>query len=181
MYAEKQRPPPTPPFEGLKLGRMLAHSEGVKVYQGRYRGSDVIVRVRPRLGLQECCLLSGFAVVRACASEMALPSMLCVLPSVPGQIQKGKFGRASPPFLTGVCPRARAQLFKDSTWLRSLHGIPLEAAISAAHPHPNLARCSAMRRRGGSSGGDGIWTVTESFERSLQARAPLCAQLCAGR
>ena len=69
-----------------------------------------------------------------------------------------------------MCLRARAQLFKDATWLRSLHGIPLEAALSAAHPHPNLARCSAMRRRGGSSGGDGIWTVTESFQRSLQAR-----------
>ena len=70
-----------------------------------------------------------------------------------------------------------AQLFKDSTWLRSLHGIPLEAAVSAAHPHPNLARCSAMRRRGGSTGGDGIWTVTESFERSLQARALPCAEM----
>lgn len=77
----------------------------------------------------------------------------------------------------GVCLRARAQLFKDSTWLRSLHGIPLEAAISAAHPHRNLARCSAMRRRGRSSGGDGIWTLTESFERSLQARAPHNAHL----
>ena len=42
--AKKQRPPPTPPFEGLKLGRMLSHSEGA--YQGRYHGSDVVVRVR---------------------------------------------------------------------------------------------------------------------------------------
>ena len=65
----------------------------------------------------------------------------------------------------------RAQLFKDATWLRSMNGIPLEAAISAAHPHRNLARCSAMRRRGGSSGGDGIWTVTECFGRTLQVSA----------
>ena len=71
----------------------------------------------------------------------------------------------------------RAQLFQDFTWLRSLHGIPLEAAISAAHPHRNLARCSAMRRRGRSSACDGTWTVTESFEPSLQARAPLYAHL----
>ena len=80
MYAEKQRPPPTPPFEGLKLGRMLSHSEGVKVYQGRYRGSNVIVRVRPTLGtlVQVCCLLSGSAVASACAGRMHSPSMPCV-------------------------------------------------------------------------------------------------------
>ncbi|KAK9831368.1 hypothetical protein WJX81_006223 [Elliptochloris bilobata] len=103
MNAKKHRPLPTPPFEGLKLGRMLSHGEGVKAYQGVYRGRPVLVR-----------------------------------------------------------------LFKDATWLRSMCGVPLEAAISASHPHPNLARCSAMRRRGGSSGGDGVWTVTETFERSLQ-------------
>ncbi len=61
------------------------------------------------------------------------------------------------------------QLFRDATWLRSMNGIPLEAAISAVHPQRNLARCSAMRRRG-SSGGDGVWTVTEAFACSLQVR-----------
>ena len=85
--------------------------------------------------------------------------------------------QVSPRYPTDVCPRARAQLFKDATRLRSLHGIPLEAAISAAHPHRNLARCDAMRSRGGSSGGDGVWTVTESSKRSLQARALLYAHL----
>jgi len=41
---------------------------------------------------------------------------------------------------------------------------PLEAAISAVHPQRNLARCR------GSSGGDGVWTVTEAFACSLQVR-----------
>jgi len=68
-----------------------------------------------------------------------------------------------------VCTCARAQLFRDATWLRRMNGIPLEAAISATHPQRNLARCSAMRRRG-SSGGDGVWTVTEAFACSLQVR-----------
>lgn len=79
MYAEKQRPPPTPPFEGLKLGRMLSHSEGVKVYQGRYCGSNVIVRVRPTRGIvEEGCLWRKFAVASACAGQMHSPSMPCV-------------------------------------------------------------------------------------------------------
>ena len=60
MYAKKHSPPPTPPFEGLKLGRMLSHSEGVKVYQGRYRGSSVIVRVR-----RHACLSNLHSVTSA--------------------------------------------------------------------------------------------------------------------
>ncbi len=41
----RQALPPTP-FEGLELGRMLSQSNGIKVYQGVYRGSPVVVRVR---------------------------------------------------------------------------------------------------------------------------------------
>ena len=189
MYAKKQRPPPTPPFEGLKLGRMLAHSEGVKVYQGRHRGSNVIVRVRAapwsarplHVEVSRCCECMRVRGIRqaccACAEGVHVGASRCC-----GCMRvRGMQVCQTPPQPLTVGVRVRAQLFKDATWLRSLHGIPLEAAISAAHPHPNLARCSAMRRRGGSSGGDGIWTFTESFERSLQARAPLCAHLRAGQ
>ena len=80
MYAEKQRPPPTPPFDGLKLGRMLAHSEGVKVYQGRYRGSDVIVRVRaarpPSIVCKTVGAWVGSLFTCACVNQRHIPSLL---------------------------------------------------------------------------------------------------------
>ena len=43
---QEAAPAAAAPFQGLKPGHMLSHSEGVQMYQGRYRGSDVIVRVR---------------------------------------------------------------------------------------------------------------------------------------
>jgi hypothetical protein len=78
-----------------------------------------------------------------------------------------------------------AQLYEDGDWLRSRDGLPLEAAISARHPHRNLARCSAARRRCGAGDSGGVWTVTETFGCCLQARGGVraCAQpaaLCLG-
>ena len=60
----RQALPPTP-FEGLELGKMLSQSNGIKVYQGVYRGSPVVVRVR----LARACTWGG------CSSPCMSPAL----------------------------------------------------------------------------------------------------------